>query len=332
MKYLITGHTGFKGSWLSALLKIQGHEVFGISLNPVNKSHYCESHVEKYMNKDVRLDIREYEPLVQTVTKLQPDIIIHLAAKSLVIDSYKNPIETFETNLMGTLNLLKASDKLDHLKATLIITSDKVYKLKVGRSSFLESDPLGGDDPYSASKAMADLAAQSWRSSFGKTSIAIARAGNVIGGGDWSANRIVPDIVRALKSNQELVVRNLNSTRPWQHVLDCLNGYQLLVEKQINHGYQGEWNFGPNQDSIVKVSGLIRKFEQSWGQKVRIESHPSILKESKHLRLNSDLSKRALNWSEKLSLDESISWTCQWYKDSNPVIATREQITKFINL
>lgn len=332
MKYLITGHTGFKGSWLAALLKIQGHEVFGISLNPINNSHYCESHIEKYMDKDIRLDITEYEALVQAVTKLQPDIIVHLAAKSLVIDSYKNPIETFKTNLMGTLNLLKASNKLDHLKATLIITSDKVYKAKEVRNSFVESDPLGGDDPYSASKAAADLATQSWRSSFGKTSIAIARSGNVIGGGDWSANRIVPDIVKAFKSNQEIIVRNLNSIRPWQHVLDCLNGYQLLVEKQIDHGYQGEWNFGPKQDSVVKVSELIRKFEESWGKKVYIKSNSSILKESEHLRLNSDLSRRTLNWSEKLSLDESISWTCKWYKDSNPAIVTREQITRFINL
>ena len=197
MKYLITGHTGFKGSWLAAMLKMQGNEVYGFSLNPLNYSHYELANIKKFLNRDIRLDIRNSKSLIRTFRRIQPDVILHLAAQSLVRESYENPLYTYETNVIGTMNVLNASSKIDNLKATLVVTSDKVYKNREDKTPFIETDPLGGEDPYSSSKAAADLATQAWRSSYGTSPIAIARAGNVIGGGDFATDRIIPDSVRA---------------------------------------------------------------------------------------------------------------------------------------
>ena len=253
MKYLVTGHTGFKGSWLVAKLKIEGHEVFGISLNPPKKSHFNLAQINQYMDRDIRVDIRDLEFLEKIVMELNPEVVVHLAAQSLVLESYRNPINTYETNINGTLNILKSCSNIDGLKAVAIVTSDKVYKSSP-KKSFVETDPLGGDDPYSSSKAAADLLTQAWRTSFGKVPISIARAGNVIGGGDWSKNRIIPDLVNSLKGNKEFLLRYPHSVRPWQHVLDCLNGYQMLVQQQINSGLQGEWNFGPDVNCMLQLA------------------------------------------------------------------------------
>jgi len=253
VKYLVTGHTGFKGSWLVAKLKIEGHEVFGISLNPPKKSHFNLAQINQYMDRDIRVDIRDLEFLEKIVMELNPEVVVHLAAQSLVLESYRNPINTYETNINGTLNILKSCSNIDGLKAVAIVTSDKVYK-NSPKKSFVETDPLGGDDPYSSSKAAADLLTQAWRTSFGKVPISIARAGNVIGGGDWSKNRIIPDLVNSLKGNKEFLLRYPHSVRPWQHVLDCLNGYQMLVQQQINSGLQGEWNFGPDVNCMLQLA------------------------------------------------------------------------------
>jgi len=332
MKYLITGHTGFKGSWLAAKLKIEGNEVFGISLNPPKKSHYNLAQISQYIDRDIRVDIRNMKSLEKAILELNPEVIVHLAAQSLVLESYRNPIYTYETNVIGSLNLLNSCTHIDDLKSVIIVTSDKVYKKKITQEPFVESDPLGGDDPYSSSKAATDLVTQAWRTSFGKIPIAIARAGNVIGGGDWSKDRIIPDLVNALKGSKELHVRNPHSVRPWQHVLDCLNGYQLLVRQQIELGVQGEWNFGPDLNYNFTVNDLIESFCKSWDKQVKTIISPSEAKESEFISINSNLSRLNLGWTEKLDYKQSIKWTSEWYKASNPEVITKNQIRRFIEL
>ena len=332
MKYLITGHTGFKGSWLAAMLKMQGNQVYGVSLNPVKYSHYELANIKKFLNRDIRLDIRNGKSLIRIFRKIQPDVILHLAAQPLVRESYKNPLYTFETNVIGTMNVLNASSKTDNLKATLVVTSDKVYKNREDKTPFIETDPLGGEDPYSSSKAAADLATQAWRSSYGTSPIAIARAGNVIGGGDFATDRIIPDIVRAIKQNKNLVLRNPNSLRPWQHVLDCLNGYQKLLDMEIENKIESEWNFGPDNLIQHTVYDLVNSFQKSYGKDLNIKVEPNNKKESAYLALNSNRSRSELKWKEKLSFYESIKWTADWYKNPNPIEATENQIIEFMNL
>jgi CDP-glucose 4,6-dehydratase len=332
LRYLITGHTGFKGSWLAAKLKIEGHKVFGISLNPPKKSLFNLAEVSQYMDRDIRVDIRNVKSLEKAILKLNPEVIVHLAAQSLVLESYRNPIYTYETNVIGTLNLLNSSVRADELKAILIITSDKVYKKKTTKEAFVESDPLGGDDPYSSSKAAKDIVTQAWRTSFGRIPIAIARSGNVIGGGDWSTDRIIPDLVNSLTEGKELLVRNLYSVRPWQHVLDCLNGYQLLIKQQLEMGLQGEWNFGPGPNSNFTVNDLIENFCQAWGKDVKIKIVPRQVKELESLSIDSNHSRLNLGWTEKLNFRKTLDWTSEWYKDSNPAVKTKNQIIQFINL
>ena len=224
MHFLITGHTGFKGAWLSMLLHARGHTVSGISLQPETNSLFIQANVQKFLERDIRCDINESSKLTSYFNETKPDVVIHLAAQALVRESYNNPITTFETNVMGTLNVMKASQQLRDLKGQLIVTTDKVYKNMNKTSGYVESEALGGQDPYSASKAMADIAAQSWLSSFDNPPTAIARAGNVIGGGDICADRLIPDLIQSYSNGSKPKLRAPNSIRPWQHVLDCLNG------------------------------------------------------------------------------------------------------------
>ena len=332
MRYLITGHTGFKGSWLVAMIKMQGHQVFGVSLNSSKHSHFEMANIKRYLNRDIRLDIRNSKSLVRAFRKIQPDVVLHLAAQSIVRESYKNPLYTYETNVIGTINVLSASSKIENLKATLIITSDKVYRNNEEKKPFVETDSLGGEDPYSSSKAAADLATQAWRSSYGITPIAIARAGNVIGGGDYAPDRIIPDMVRAIKKNDDMIIRNPYSVRPWQHVLDCLNGYQKLLDMEIENNTQGEWNFGPEDSNLHTVIELTDLFQKSWGKELITKVESGNKKEAAHLSLNSNRSRDELKWREKLSFEESIKWTTDWYKNPNPISATEKQIIDFTNL
>ena len=331
MKYLVTGHTGFKGSWLTAMLKIQGHEVHGVALNPQKKSLFNEAKIEKYLSSNIYLDIRNGQELKQTFKDIQPDVVIHLAAQPLVRASYADPVGTYETNVIGTLNVLEATRELNNLRATQIITTDKVYKNKNQLTGYVETDELGGDDPYSSSKAAADIATQSWRKSFGKSSIAIARAGNVIGGGDYSTDRIIPDLVNALSTNSIMKLRNPNAIRPWQHVLDCLNGYLMLVQEQIENNLQGEWNFSPLASQIKSVEDLSNKFASNWDATLSIEMETSHLKESELLVLDSSKSRNQLGWVDKLDWGSTIDWTVDWFKTSNKEAQTLEQIEKFLN-
>jgi CDP-glucose 4,6-dehydratase len=266
MHYLITGHTGFKGSWLALMLEMQGHTVSGIALDPPAKSLFNQAELSPIFKHDLRLDIRDRAAMKQAVEMIDPEVIIHLAAQPLVRESYRIPVETFDTNVLGTLNILEATRELKHLKAALIITTDKVYKNHNHLRGYVETDELGGDDPYSASKAAADIAAQSWIKSFAKVPMAIARAGNVIGGGDWAQDRIIPDLVNAYSSGILPTLRYPNAIRPWQHVLDCLNGYLKLINHQLSSGVGGEWNFGPDLAEKHSVGDLVTTFAEKWGR------------------------------------------------------------------
>ena len=277
MHYLITGHTGFKGSWLVLMLSQLGHEVSGISLEPVKKSLFKTAKISKKMSFDEICDIRDVKKLNKKIQKISPDIVIHLAAQPLVRKSYLDPRETIETNVIGTFNVLEAVSKIPSVKANLIITTDKVYKNVNQKKGYIESDHLGGDDPYSASKAASEIIVASIAASSNPREIPVTtvRAGNVIGGGDWGEDRLVPDMVRAFQSNKPLTIRNPNATRPWQHVLDCLYGYVLVAQAHLEEEVPTPRavNFGPN-DSL-SVCELVKLFESAYGQVINQEIVPS---------------------------------------------------------
>jgi CDP-glucose 4,6-dehydratase len=337
MHYLITGHTGFKGSWLSLMLEMQGHTVSGVSLDPSEKSLFNQAELQKIFKNDLRIDIRDGVAIKTAFEKIDPDVIIHLAAQPLVRESYRIPFETFEINVLGTLNVLEATKELKNLKAALIITTDKVYKNHNHLRGYVESDELGGDDPYSASKAAADIAAQSWIKSFATAPIAIARAGNVIGGGDWAQDRIIPDLVNAYSNEDLPSLRYPDAIRPWQHVLDCLNGYLSLLEKQITENISGEWNFGPDISIKYSVSDLVEAFAKEWGIKGNFWTLDSGANphEANYLLLDSSKSRGELIWSDKLNFEENIAWTSRWYKSimrESALNVTRAQINDFLSL
>jgi CDP-glucose 4,6-dehydratase len=334
MHFLITGHTGFKGTWLSLLLLELGHQVSGIALSPNNDALFNRAGIGNIFENDIRCDIRSLGELQENFKAVSPDVVIHMAAQALVRESYKNPISTFETNTIGTINVLKASQTISDLKAQLIVTTDKVYKNMNKSVGYVETEALGGHDPYSASKAMADMATQSWMSSFKNAPTAIARAGNVIGGGDICEGRLIPDLVKSYSLGTVPQLRAPNSVRPWQHVLDCLNGYLILVDALISGNGQGAWNFGPDEKqtkTVYEVSNLAEKIwgvEQRWEQDSTDHPHEAIL-----LSLNSDKARNELGWQNKLNFEESIGWTINWYKNvsdgANPLDETLKNIREF---
>ncbi len=336
MRYLITGHTGFKGSWLTLMLKELGHDVSGISLDPEEESLFMQAKLHDLFTYDIRSDIRDLSTLKSHFATINPEVVIHLAAQPLVRYSYLHPLETFESNVMGTLNVLEASRILGELRATLVITTDKVYKNFGHLRGYLETDQLGGDDPYSASKAAADIASQSWIKSFGNYPIAIARAGNVIGGGDWAAGRLIPDLVKSYARSESAVVRNPNSVRPWQHVLDCLNGYLSLVDSMILNGTAGEWNFGPDHNQKHTVQEVIVEFAKHYNLNVEpwyLDTRVNPV-ESNLLLLDSTKARDQLHWRDYLNFENSLSWSANWYQ--MPVSQARDvsvkQIKDFFNL
>jgi len=337
MHYLVTGHTGFKGSWLSLMLQMQGHSISGISLDPLEKSHFNLARLSDIFENDLRIDIRNSKKFRQAVEKIDPEVIIHLAAQPLVRESYKDPVGTFETNVLGTLNLLEATKELSNLKATLIITTDKVYKDHNHLRGYVESDELGGDDPYSASKAAADIATQSWIQSFATSPVAIARAGNVIGGGDWAVDRIIPDLVNAYSANLLPTLRYPDAIRPWQHVLDCLDGYQKLLKEMLETGQSGQWNFGPTLDRKHSVSELVECFAKSWGV-VGNEQPWKLVEnvqphEAGYLLLDSSKARETLGWNDKLDFKLAIEMTVEWFKKvdtESPREVTTNQIREFL--
>jgi CDP-glucose 4,6-dehydratase len=334
MHFLITGHTGFKGSWLSLLLRERGHQVSGIALEPDAGALYISAGVGKIMVNDIRCDVRNLEALQKNFKAIKPDVVIHLAAQALVRESYKTPVTTFETNVIGTINVLKASQAVSELQAQLIITTDKVYTNINKSFGYLETEPLGGHDPYSASKAMADLATQSWLASFENAPTAIARAGNVIGGGDVCTDRLLPELVKSYAVGLTPQLRAPNSVRPWQHVLDCLNGYLVLVDALVNGNGKGAWNFGPSESQAKTVADVSNMAGTIWGAQKNWEqdsiNHPH---EADLLVLNSDKARNELGWRDKLNFVESVEWTVNWYKNvhngNEPLGETLKNIRNF---
>jgi CDP-glucose 4,6-dehydratase len=334
MHFLITGHTGFKGAWLSLILQQRGHVVSGISLPPEKGSLFEQANIGKNLENDIYCDIRDLTKLTTSFKKINPDVVIHLAAQALVRESYRNPIVTFETNVIGTLNVLQASQQIGQLKAQLIVTTDKVYKNISKSSGYVETEALGGQDPYSASKAMADIATQSWLSSFENAPTAIARAGNVLGGGDVCADRLITDLIHSYSSGITPKLRAPNSVRPWQHVLDCLNGYLTLVDAVIENKVDGAWNFGPDENQSKTVADVANIAAKVWGVEKSWENdsgnHPH---EASMLILNSNKARTNLGWSDKLSFEETIEWTTNWYKNVNsgkdPLEETLKNIRDF---
>jgi CDP-glucose 4,6-dehydratase len=319
------------------MLEMQGHTVSGVSLDPPDKSLFNQAELRKIFKHDLRIDIRDGAAIKTAFEKINPDVMIHLAAQPLVRESYQIPVETFEINVLGTLNVLEATKELKNLKAALIITTDKVYKNHNHLRGYVESDELGGDDPYSASKAAADIATQSWVKSFAIAPIAIARAGNVIGGGDWAQDRIIPDLVNAYSREKLPTLRYPEAIRPWQHVLDCLNGYLALVNRQLANGLAGEWNFGPDLVEKYSVMDLVKTFAHYWGvegETWKPESGSS-LHEAGYLLLDSSKARDNLNWSDKLNFTETVQWTVDWYKsmDQESVLdLTKSQIKTYFKL
>lgn len=335
MKFLITGNTGFKGTWLSFMLKSMGHEVYGLALSPVEKSMFTLTSAERLINHQLIEDVRNSEAIDKFIKDVEPDILIHLAAQPLVIDSYLYPRLTFETNALGTFNVLEATRNLENLRATLIITTDKVYKNLELIAGYSETDALGGDDPYSASKAMADILTQAWRKSYGSSPISIARAGNVIGGGDFSKNRIIPDIMKKIFENKDLNIRSISSIRPWQHVLDCLNGYLNLVDHMLGNQLAGEFNFAPDPESFKSVKNLISTIEEIHGIKISFDFEDPYYKETEVLTLKADKAKQILNFKNHLDFDATVRLTYDWYRafylDQEPMIKTESQVKNFLN-
>ena len=334
-KILITGHTGFKGFWLSMILKSLGADVTGVSLKKDKKS---KSHFEtldgESLIKTHYIDIRNLTELKKLIEKIKPHYIFHLAAQALVSESFKDPVNTFTTNTIGSINLLESLRKINFECNAIMITSDKVYENVEWVFGYRENDKLGGSDPYSASKACAELSIKSYFKSYLNNSninLSIARAGNVIGGGDWSQNRLVPDCIRSWTKNEVVKLRSPYSTRPWQHVFDPINGYLTLALKlNKDKSLSGEsFNFGPDHLSDITVLKAVKKLSDKWGKNANyIIEDQNFMKEAKLLRLNCDKSHSLLNWKPMMDLDQCIDMTVEWYKKSNLGKAQTSEISK----
>lgn len=341
MRYLITGHTGFKGSWISLLLSHQGHSVHGLALDPEPGSLFDIAAISHVIDSDTRGDIRDPKIVRKTTASVEPDIIIHMAAQPQVLESYQRPRWTLETNVMGTLSVLEAAAMSTSTKAVIVVTTDKVYRNNHQKQGYRESDPLGGNDPYSASKAMADILTQSWATSFGGPKTATVRAGNVIGGGDVSTDRLLPHVVRACQRGQQPVIRHPQAVRPWQHVLDCLNGYLTLAETLLRSTPEssngGAWNFGPSESHLVPVSDVVATTMDYWGSPQGwVLAEDATAHEAELLVLNADKSAADLQWRDRLTINEAIHWTVDWHKrvdaGADPRVVTVEQVERFMAL
>jgi CDP-glucose 4,6-dehydratase len=322
-KVIITGHTGFKGSWLTIWLRNLGAEVIGISLEPLTHPSLFDSVNLKEEIRDLRIDVRNSDSVRNIFMSEQPDFVFHLAAQSLVHKSYMEPTTTWETNVLGTINVLEGLKLVTKKCAAVFITSDKCYKNVEWLWGYRENDALGGDDPYSASKAAAELAIHSYVKSYFSNNnnlirLATARAGNVIGGGDWSEHRIVPDCVKSWSKNESVSLRNPNSTRPWQHVLEPLSGYLTLAEQLFLHdGLHGEsFNFGPSSQVEKSVVDLVNEMAKYW-KNVKWTVEPisqEKVSEASLLRLNCDKAGSLLNWVPTLNFEETVEMTAEWYR------------------
>lgn len=346
-KVFITGHTGFKGSWLSLWLQHLGAEVVGYALKPPTNPNLFELACVAKGMKSIIGDILSLEDLYTSIKEHRPEIILHLAAQTVVRTSFENPVETYSTNVLGTVNLLEAVRKSKKKCAVVIVTSDKCYKNNEWIWGYRENDQLGGHDPYSNSKACAELVTAAYRDSFFKNGelksknigIATVRAGNVIGGGDWTKDQLIPDLIRAFMENKPCSIRNPAAIRPWQFVLEPLRGYLMLAENLLNEPdkYSSSWNFGPSEAGAKTVSWIADNISNLWGNKASSKKDErKNPKEDKYLKLDSSKARGMLDWHPVLSIDEAIKWVVDWYKafkeKKNVIDITKTQIKEYETL
>ena len=319
-RVFITGHTGFKGGWLALWLEHLGAEITGFSLPPATDPNLFTAACVGRNLRSLIGDVREPAALCEALAGSNAEIVFHCAAQSLVRASYESPVETFATNVMGTVHMLEAMRAVHTVRAAVIVTSDKCYEEGAFGRPYRECDPLGGRDPYSSSKACAELVASAYRASFFKgvdtAAIATTRAGNVLGGGDWAPDRLVPDVVRACAAGEAVKIRYPHAVRPWQHVLEPLHGYLQLAESLLSRSdLRDAWNFGPSDDDMKPVSEVVGSLVRRWGPGARWvvddEAHP---REAPALRLDSSRARQELGWRPRLSLETALDWTVEWYK------------------
>ena len=346
-KVLLTGHTGFKGSWLSIWLKKLGVELIGFSKDiPTEPSLFELAKVSEDMTSIIG-DIRDFSAIQKIIQENQPEIIIHMAAQALVRKSYEDPLNTFSTNIMGTANLLESLKQSKKTRVVINVTSDKCYENNGKENIFSENSPMGGYDPYSSSKGCSELITSAFKNSFynskefdlHKLSLSTVRAGNVIGGGDWAKDRLIPDIINSIVKKIPTQIRNTESVRPWQFVLEPLQGYLILAEKMWKEGneFSGAWNFGPDNEGCKSVKWILEKisknFDNTWAWENDAKKNPH---EASMLKLDCNKAKKRLNWKTKLGIDETLEWTINWYKEflknSNMKKYTENQINRFVEL
>ena len=347
-KVFLTGHTGFKGSWLSLWLTKMGAEVCGYSLEPnTNPSMFNELKIGERITKSVIGDILDEHQLQETINAFAPNIVFHLAAQPLVRLSYAEPVLTYKTNVIGSLNVLEAARKCPSVKAFVNVTTDKCYENKEVEQGYKEDDPMGGYDMYSSSKGCVEILSSSFRRSFlqdeGTMAMATARAGNVIGGGDWALDRLIPDCIRGINAGKYIEIRNPIAVRPWQHVLEPLSGYLLLGQKLLEEGrgknrttYADGFNFGPNEDSVLTVADVSKKVCDFYGKGKVVVGEKSPLHEAGLLMLSIEKAEKVLGWTPTLTANEAIQYTVEWYKhfynrDKDVYEFTLAQINDYLN-
>jgi CDP-glucose 4,6-dehydratase len=324
-KVFITGHTGFKGSWLALWLNQLGAHVTGYALPPPTTPSLFElARVGEVVNS-LEADVRDLDRLQRAMTATQPELVFHLAAQSLVRQSYENPLVTYSTNVMGTVNLLETLRRTPSVRAVLVVTSDKCYENRGEAHGYREEEPMGGDDPYSSSKGCAELVTAAYRRSFlgrpefGRAAITVAsaRAGNVIGGGDWASDRLVPDVLRAFSCGEPARIRNPQAVRPWQHVLEPLAGYLILAEAlwRDRDAFAGGWNFGPSEVDTRPVSWIVEQLRERWGDGAtwRVDAVPQP-HEAGYLALDCSKARDRLGWRPKLALESALDWIVEWHR------------------
>lgn len=341
-KVLITGHTGFKGGWMTVWLRLLGSEVCGFSLPPETVPNlFSAARVEDGILSVIG-DVRNLNAVMTVFSQFKPEIVIHNAAQALVRRSYRDPVETYATNVMGTVHVLEAVRQTSSVRATVVVTSDKCYENRECSRGYREDDAMGGFDPYSSSKGAAELVVGAYRRSFFRQNdgsvIASARAGNVIGGGDWSADRLIPDIAKGINSGRPILIRRPDSVRPWQHVLEPVRGYLLLAQRLWEHRqeYAEAWNFGPRDRDAVGVGELAERIVTAWGRgDLKIQPNPEAPHEAQWLRLDCSKASKKLGWTSGLDLQDAIEWTVKWYREfyENPGSArelTETQIRRYM--
>jgi CDP-glucose 4,6-dehydratase len=343
-RVLVTGHTGFKGSWLCLLLRKLGADVYGYALDPPTKpSLYEEAKIKEFITSYIN-DIRDYNTLFSAVQEIKPEVVIHMAAQSLVMESYKNPVETYAVNVMGTVNLFEAIRNTPGVKAVVNVTSDKCYENREWQWGYRENEPMGGYDPYSNSKGCSELVTSSFRNSFFNpdqyknhgVAIASARAGNVIGGGDWADDRLIPDFIRAITKGEKVKIRSPYAIRPWQHVLEPLSGYLTLAAKLFEEGprYAEAWNFGPDDRDAQNVEWIIKNICKLWGNgaSYELDNNPQP-HEASYLKLDCSKTKARLDWAPrceiKTALNSIVEWSKAFLSGENMRTFTEKQIEEY---